>query len=99
MKERIAIVLGIRTPFCKAGGALRDFEADDLGAYIVSELLARCPLPKETIDGVVFGNVIQPSHATNIARVVSVKAGVPVSVPAYTVNRNCSSIHYSDIRS
>ncbi len=91
MNERIAIVDGIRTPFCKAGGLFDSFEADDLGAYVVKELVARTGYPQDKIDEVIFGNVIQPIHATNIARVLAVKGGLPVKTPAFTVNRNCSS--------
>lgn len=91
MKERLAIIDGVRTPFCKANEVFRDFEADDLGAFAVKELLARLPFSKELIDELIFGNVIQPPNATNIARVVAVKAGLPINKPAYTVNRNCAS--------
>lgn len=91
MKDRIAIVAGIRSPFCKGGGAMRDMAADDLGAYVVSQLLAQSGVQPEKIDELVFGNVLQPSQFANIARIVSVKAGLPVKVPAYTVNRNCAS--------
>ena len=90
-KERIAIVSGIRTPFCKAGGIMRDFAADDLGAFIVSELMARSNISVNSVDGLVFGNVLAPPHSANIARIISVKAGLPVSIPAFTVNRNCAS--------
>lgn len=91
MKERIAIIDGIRTPFCKAGGVLKDLEADDLGAYAVKELLARTGYPKYEVDELIFGNVMQPPSAMNIARIVSVKSGLPFKVPAFTVNRNCAS--------
>ena len=91
MKERIAIVSGLRTPFCKAGGVMRGMEADDIGAYIVSELMARSGISSAVIDELIFGNVIQPPHAANIARIVSVKGGLPNKVPAFTVNRNCAS--------
>ena len=91
MKERIAVIDGIRTPFCKAGGVFKNFEADDLGAYVVKELMARTGYPQDNIDEVIFGNVIQPIHATNITRVLAVKGGLPVKIPAFTVNRNCSS--------
>src|SRR5262249_21223975 len=89
--ERIAVVDGIRTPFCKAGGKFKDLEADDIGAYAVKELIARTGIDPSQVDEVIIGNVLQPPHATNIARVISVKGGVPVKVPAYTVNRNCAS--------
>lgn len=91
MKDRIAIVSGLRTPFCKAGGVMRDLEADDIGAFVVTELLARSNIPSASIDELIFGNVIQPPHAANIARIVAVKSGLPVTIPAYTVNRNCAS--------
>ena len=91
MKERIAIVAGVRTPFCKAGGVMRDIEADDLGAYIVTELMARSGVPLTMVDDVIFGNVIQPPEKANIARIIGVKAGIPIKVPAFTVNRNCAS--------
>jgi acetyl-CoA acyltransferase len=90
-KERIAIIDGIRTPFCKAGGIFKDYEADDLGAYVVKELMARTGFPKEKVDELIFGNVLQPPHATNIARVLAVKGGMPIKMPAFTVNRNCAS--------
>lgn len=89
--ERIAVVEGVRTPFCKGGGKLKDMEADDLGAFALTELIARSGIDPAIVDEVIIGNVLQPPHATNIARVISVKGGVPESVPAYTVNRNCAS--------
>lgn len=91
MNERIAVVDGIRTPFCKSGGIFKDWEADDLGAFVVRELLARIEVPAGEIDELVFGNVLQPPHAANVARVLAVKGGLPIRVPAYTVNRNCAS--------
>jgi acetyl-CoA acyltransferase len=91
MKKRVAIVSGLRTPFCKASGLLKDMTADDLGAYAVKELYTRANFSPDIIDEVILGNVLQPPHATNIARVIAVKAGIPESVPAYTVNRNCAS--------
>lgn len=91
MSERIAIVEGIRTPFCKASGAFRYWEPEDLGAYVVRELMARTEINESQVDELIFGNVLQPPHATNIARVISIKAGLPVATPAFTVNRNCAS--------
>ncbi len=91
MKERIAIIDGVRTPFCKAGGVLKDMEPDDLGAYAVKELMARTGFPADKVDELIFGNVLQPANATNIARIIAVKAGLPIKMPAFTVNRNCAS--------
>lgn len=91
MKERIAVIDGIRTPFCKGSGVLKDMEPDDLGAYSVRELMARVQIPLDMVDELIFGNVLQPANATNIARIVAVKAGMPLKMPAFTVNRNCAS--------
>lgn len=91
MNSRLAIVDGVRTPFCKAGGAFRDVQADDLGAFAVAELMARTGFSPDQVDEVVFGSVAQPIHAANIARVVALKAGLPFNVPAHTVHRNCAS--------
>lgn len=91
MRERIAIVEGIRTPFTKSGGVFKDVEADDLGALVVKELVRKSPVAPEEIDEVVVGNGVQPVEAGNIARVIGLKAGLPLSTPAYTVQRNCAS--------
>lgn len=91
MRERIAIVEGVRSPMAKAGTALKTTAADDLGAMVVRQLLDRCPLDRREIDEVIVGNVAQPVHAANIARVIALKAGIPQKVPAYTVHRNCAS--------
>lgn len=91
MNKRIAIAYGIRTPYCKGGGLLKDWQADDLGAFALKELMAMAAINPNEVDEVILGNVLQPSHATNIARVIAVKAGLPEKIPACTVNRNCSS--------
>ena len=87
----IAVVDGIRTPFCKSGGAIKDIGADDLGAIVTRELLARTGIAPEAIDEVIFGCVCQPAKAANIARVIALKAGLPQSTIAQTVHRNCAS--------
>lgn len=89
--ERLAIVEGVRTPFCKSWGRFRHVEADDLGVFAVRELMNRCGFPVGDVTDVVFGNVGQPMHAANIARIIALKAGFPDSLPAHTVHRNCAS--------
>ncbi len=91
MKERIAIIGGIRTPMGKAGGSLRNLSADDLAAKLVKELVIRTKIDVDKIDEVIFGNVANPGNAANIARVITLKAGLPEKIPAYTVHRNCAS--------
>lgn len=82
---------GIRTPQCKSGGALKNAGADDLGTIVVRELLALTGIRPDQIDEVVIGNVAQPAHAANIARVISLKSGIPDNTVAYTVHHNCAS--------
>ena len=91
MSPSFAIFAGIRTPFGKAGGALADYFAEDLGAMAARELLLRTGVRADAIDGVVAGNVGQSSRAANVARVIGLRAGVPERVPAWTVHRNCAS--------
>ena len=88
---RLVIVDGVRTPFCKAGTSLADFGADELGRIAVNALLTRTGLDPELIDEVIFGCVAQPVDAANVARVIALRAGIPQSVPAVTVQRNCAS--------
>ncbi len=91
IKHRIAIIDGIRTPMGKYGGILNSVSADELGAYVVQELLYKTDIPLSEVNEVIIGNVGQPPHAQNIARVIGLKAGLPKSVPAFTVHRNCAS--------
>jgi len=91
MRERVAIVDGVRTPMTKAGTLLKDVPADDLAAFVVREVIARSAVSPGEVDEVVIGNVAQPANAANIARVIALKSGIPSSVPAFTVHRNCAS--------
>jgi len=90
-KTDVAIVAGIRTPLGKASGAFDQLSAVDLGALTVREVLARSPVCRNDIDQVIIGNVIQPSDAPNVARVIALTAGIPRRIPAHTVHRNCAS--------
>lgn len=91
MKNRIAIIDGLRTPIAKAGGKLRDIQAEALGSFVIKELLSRNDIDKELFDEVIIGNVSQPAHAANIARVIALRSGFDESMTAYTVHRNCAS--------
>lgn len=91
MRERIAIIDGIRTPYVKAGGVFARYGADDLGAIAVRELMARTGYPAAKLDECIVGNVAQPADAANVARVVALKAGLPENLIASTVHRNCAS--------
>jgi len=91
MNERLVVVDGVRTPFCKMGTSLASMGADELGRVAVNALLARTGFDPVLIDEVIFGCVAQPVDATNVSRVIALRAGIPQSVPAVTVHRNCAS--------
>lgn len=91
MKDEIVIVDGLRSPIAKANGVLNNLSADNLAAIIAKELVLKSQIPYELFDEVIIGNVAQPADAANVARIIAVKAGIPQSIPAYTVHRNCAS--------
>src|SRR5689334_7855195 len=90
MKD-LVIVAGVRTPIGNFGGALKDIPAQRLGEVAVRGVIAQTVLDPKLIDEVIVGCVGQPSDAYNISRVVALQAGLPLTTPAYTVQRNCSS--------
>ncbi|HXS68627.1 MAG TPA: thiolase family protein [Candidatus Polarisedimenticolia bacterium] len=89
--QRLVIVDGVRTPFCKAGTDLSHKGPDELGRTAVNALLTRTGLDPALVDEVIFGCVSQPADAANVARVIALRSGIPESVPAMTVHRNCAS--------
>ena len=90
-KENIVIVAGCRTGIGSFGGSLKDYEASDLGGIVIKEAIHRAGLEPADIDEVVFGCVGQAAENAFAARLASVKAGIPYSATALTVNRLCSS--------
>jgi len=90
-REPLAIVAGVRTPFAKAFGALADCPADELGRIALEGVLAQSGVAAADVDEVIFGNVAGPPEASNVARVIALRAGIPWDRPAHTVNRNCAS--------
>lgn len=93
MKNSAFIIDGIRTPIGQFGGSLSAVRADDLGAHVLRQLLARNPhIPADAYDDVIMGCANQAGEDNrNIARMSLLLAGMPVSVPGETVNRLCAS--------
>ncbi len=85
------IVSACRTPIGSFGGVFRELSAADLGAIAIREALARAHVPAADVDDVFMGCVIQAGTGMNVARQSAIAAGVPVEVPAETVNRVCGS--------
>lgn len=90
MKE-VVIVDALRTPVGSFGGKLKNISAVDLGAHVIKEVLKRNDLPKDEIDEVIFGNVIQAGLGQNPARQAAIKAGISEKIPAVTINKVCGS--------
>ncbi len=90
MRE-VVIVSAARTPIGSFGGTLKSTPAVTLGAIAVKEAIKRAGINPEQIDEVVLGNVLQAGLGQNIARQISMAAGIPQEVPAMTLNKVCGS--------
>lgn len=90
MRE-VVIVSAVRTPIGAFGGKFKDFSAVALGTAAVKEALKRANVKPEMVDEVIFGNVLGAGLGQNVARQVSVHAGIPIEVPSFTVNKVCGS--------
>ena len=92
MKESVVVIDALRTPIGKYGGILRAVRPDDLGALVLRSVLARSKLDPSSVDDVYFGCSNQAGEDNrNIARMATLLAGIPFTVPAATVNRLCGS--------
>lgn len=90
MKE-VVIVSAVRTAIGSFNGSLSPMTAVELGAEVIAAAIERVGIEKTSIDEVIFGNVIQAGLGQNPARQAAVKAGIPIEVPAYTINQACGS--------
>ncbi|MBI5968339.1 MAG: acetyl-CoA C-acetyltransferase [Deltaproteobacteria bacterium] len=92
MKDReVYIMSGARTAIGDFGGSLKDFLGHQLAVYPMEEALNRAKVSKEMIEEVILGHCIQRTDEPNTVRTAALKMGIPVSVPAFTVQRQCSS--------
>ena len=85
------IVGGARTPIGKLSGALKGFTAMDLGGFAIKAALERSGISGDQVDYVIMGHVIQAGAGQITARQAAVKGGIPMTVPALTVNKVCLS--------
>ena len=90
MRE-VVIVSAVRTAIGSFGGSLKDIPAAELGSIVIKEAVNRAGIKPELVEEVVMGNVIQAGQGQNVARQAAVKAGLPVEVPAMTINKVCGS--------
>lgn len=90
MKD-VVIISGARTPIGNFGGTLRDVMANDLGVVVANEAIKRAGIEPGQIGDVIFGNCLMRTDEINIARTILLKAGIPFTVPGFTIHRQCAS--------
>ncbi len=91
MSKKVVLVSACRTPIGKMGGALSNVPSAELGSIVIREAVNRAGIKPEQVDEVLMGCVIQAGLGQNVARQCSIKAGLPVEVPAVTINVVCGS--------
>lgn len=91
MSKKVVLAGAVRTAIGKMGGALTGVPAEQLGTIVIKEALSRAGVKPEQVDEVLMGCVIQAGLGQNVARQASIHAGLPVEVPAVTLNVVCGS--------
>ena len=91
MSKNVVIVSAVRTPIGKFMGSFSDIKAQILGAVVIKEIIKRTGITPAIIDEVIIGNIVGTEPKGNPAREALLEAGVPITVPAFTVNKNCAS--------
>lgn len=89
--QAVYILAAVRTPIGKFGGSLASLTAVDMGVVAAEAAIERAGVRPEQIEETIFGNARQAGGGPNPARQISVRSGVPISVPAFTVNKACAS--------
>jgi acetyl-CoA C-acetyltransferase len=87
----IVILSAVRTPVGRYGGALKSLNSGQLAAIAIKEAINRAGISPDQVDEVILGEVRQSTESSNVARVAGLRAGVPETVPAFTINRLCAS--------
>ncbi len=90
-RDRVAVVAGLRTPFTKAGTALKALRTVDLATTVVKELIARSELSPKEVTLCVYGQVVPTLDWLNIAREVVLRSGLPKDIDAFSVSRACAT--------
>ena len=91
MSKKVVLAGACRTAIGTMGGSLSTMPVADLGAIVIKEALKRAGVAPEQVDQVYMGCVIQAGQGQNVARQASIKAGLPIEVPAVTMNVVCGS--------
>lgn len=91
LKKEVVFIDGVRTPFLRSQTDFKSFSAYDLGRFVLTGLVTKTKIEGDAIGHVYFGNVIQDINTSNIAREVSLAAGLPAHIPATTTSMACIS--------
>ncbi len=91
MKEKVFIVGAKRSPIGSFMGSLKDVHAAELGSTVLKKLLEETNVPVEKISEVVIGNILPAGLGQGVARQISIRSGIPETVPAYSLNMVCGS--------
>ncbi|XJZ28868.1 thiolase family protein [Bacillota bacterium Lsc_1132] len=89
--NEIVIISAVRTPVGRYGGSLKSLNSGQLGAIAIKEAIKRAGIEASQVDEVIIGEVRQSTESSNVARVAALRAGVPETSPAFTINRLCAS--------
>lgn len=89
--KKVAIVSAYRSAIGNFGGSLKDIEIAELGAQILKAALTNKHIPADSVDEVIFGNVLSSGQGQNIARQIALRAGLPQTTSAYAINKVCGS--------
>lgn len=89
--QKVVICEPLRTAIGSFGGTLKDTSTAELGSTVVKEILSRTGIDPKEIDDCIMGNILSAGQGMNISRQVAIKSGLPVDIPAFTVNRACGS--------
>lgn len=89
--QKVVICEPLRTAIGSFGGTLKDTSTAELGSTVVKEILARTGIDPKEIDDCIMGNILSAGQGMNISRQVAIHSGLPVEIPAFTVNRACGS--------
>ncbi|MFB3844288.1 MAG: acetyl-CoA C-acetyltransferase [Candidatus Cloacimonadaceae bacterium] len=89
--NRVVVTNALRTPIGSFGGVFKEISAVQLGVFVAKAIFEQSGVSPEMIDEVIVGNVCGAGQGQNVARQISVHAGIPVTVPAFTVNKVCGS--------
>jgi acetyl-CoA C-acetyltransferase len=89
--KEIVILSAVRTPVGRYGGALKNINSGTLASIVIKEAITRAGIKPNQVDEVILGEVRQSTESSNVARVAALRAGIPETAPAFTINRLCAS--------